>query len=441
MMNAFAISIFFSYVVLCCFFVYYCIYSYPDDSEIARFVQVNMPTMLWSRLQHIFGTKFTLVAKHVSDRLLVLAYFVIVGGCWSIVFGRLYPWLLFDCPDLSNVHGIIGVIVFGACFSAWAVANTSRPGKISVRNFRRYDHYPYDHLLFQSDIRCETTKLIKIPRSKFDRIKYDCLIPRYDHYCGWTHNTYGEENYRWFIMFLSQHVIMCYYGTYVSYLLFTHEIKTKRLMELTFFDRLTGEKIKANRAIIFQYLFARRMLEVSLMIVMPIMALALSCFLGYHVYITSIGQTTNENSKWADVKRWYKQQQKLSRSMVAKNNNTTDNAGSSSSAPSTTDQMRQEQPISSKEREIIDPGPVPKNIYSRGFFENWKEVFFPLSLRNDSYSRGGYTKEFPSNKEQNIISSQNGEGPTRRNNSENDQLQFATNTTKTNNRCSKPKDV
>ena len=35
----------------------------------------------------------------------------------------------------------------------------------------------------------------------------------------------------------------------------------------------------------------------------------------------------------------------------------------------------------------FDPGPMPKNIYNRGFVENWGEVFFPRSLRKDAIER------------------------------------------------------
>jgi len=392
-LNIFAVTALLFYVVLCLFIVYYCILSYPNDSEIARCVQVTIPKAIWSRLQRAFGEKATKVARRISDRALVLAYFVIVGGCWSIVVGRLYPWL-FESPGVSNLHGILGVFFFFACFSSWAAANASHPGNITSRSFRRYDHYPYDHLLFQSNIRCETTRLLKIPRSKFDRIKYNGIIPRYDHFCGWTHNTYGEENYRWFILFLSQLVIMCFYGTYITYRLFSEEMTTKRLMELTFFDRLSGETIPADYYILFQYVFARRPLEVSFMILTFVMGIALSCFLGYHVYITSVGQTTNENSKWADIKRWYKKQQQLYRIAVregktgtklsSKRDNINEDNGTDTA-------ICNEQ--SSKEQEPVDPGPIPKNIYDRGFVENWKDVFFPLSLRKDIYSRGGFTKE------------------------------------------------
>ena len=43
--------------------------------------------------------------------------------------------------------------------------------------------------------------------------------------------------------------------------------------------------------------------------------------------------------------------------------------------------------------EYSDPGPVPQNIYDRGFVENWKEVLFPISLRKEAYAMGGYSRQ------------------------------------------------
>lgn len=82
---------------------------------------------------------------------------------------------------------------------------------------------------------------------------------------------------------------MCFYGSYVAMLLFQDEIRAKMLFELTFFDRLTGETVKSSYTIVFQYLFARQPLECSVLCIMFVMGIALTCFLGYHV------STRNEN--------------------------------------------------------------------------------------------------------------------------------------------------
>ena len=76
---------------------------------------------------------------------------------------------------------------------------------------------------------------------------------------------------------------MCFYGSYVTAVLFWDEISTKKLFEITFFDRATGETIHSNYFIVGQYLFARRTLECCVLVVMFVMGIALSGFLGYHV--------------------------------------------------------------------------------------------------------------------------------------------------------------
>ncbi|KAG7339919.1 DHHC palmitoyltransferase [Nitzschia inconspicua] len=414
------------YVGLCCAIMYFCLLADPYENRLAMLLQVTLPQKVWNRMLSIFGKDRMNIVQHMLDRSLVLVYFIVVGGSWSVVFWYLYPWLLFESStNVSNVHAYLGVIVFLACFVTWGIANASHPGKITASNFVRYDHYPYDSLLFLPHKRCDTTHLPKIPRSKFDRIKYHCIVPRYDHFCGWTYNTYGEENYRWFLLFLLQHVAMCAYGTYVAYRLFHDEIQQKRLYQLTFFDRVSGETVPSSHIIVLQYMFARRPLECSVLCIMAVMGIALACFFGYHIYLTSVGQTTNENGKWADIRDWYKRQRrkyqqavkegKVSTAATTKTTTTSpDSTGASSieappiirndddvdvtCTPGQQQQKQQQQPMSSstiidtENLDLIDPGPVPKNKYDRGWMENWREVIFPLSLRKDAASLGGYTK-------------------------------------------------
>jgi hypothetical protein len=126
-----------------------------------------------------------------------------------------------------------------------------------------------------------------------------------------------------------------------------------------------------------------------------------------------VGQTTNENSKWTDVRDWYRRQQKTykqalreGRVQPKKTVNHTTNHQTTVETPVVTDDadvtctpgmsstsLSLNKDIDNDDNAVdLDPGPIPKNRYDRGLFENWKEVFFPISLRKEAVSLGGYTK-------------------------------------------------
>lgn len=91
---------------------------------------------------------------------------------------------------------------------------------------------------------------------------------------------------------------MCVYGTIVVYYLFRGEVRDQNLYDVTFFDRVSGLEFKATNWIVFQFLFHQYLYEAGVFAVMAVMSIALAGFFGYHVYITSIGMTTNESFKW-----------------------------------------------------------------------------------------------------------------------------------------------
>lgn len=397
------IAILVLYAIFCGLVMYFCAIADPNLSPIASFVQVEVPDKLWNAMGKIVGRKQMNILQSVLDLFLVFVYLFVVIGSWTVVFWYIYPWID-ESTYVGNYHKYVGYVLFLACFSSWRVANTSKPGIITPRSLPRYDHYPYDNLMFLPNRRCDTTNLIRIPRSKFDRMKYKQNVPRYDHFCGWVYNTIGAENYRWFLLFLFIHVLMCVYGSAVCTLLFWGEIKEKQLLEITFFDRTTGEHVHANWFIIIQYLFSRNTLEFAILLVMFVMGIALGGFLGYHIYITSYNRTTNEDGKWSDIRKWYKKEQKKFQEAVKKGLVKKDSSFSSNSATSTEAPELKDGDVSCtgggsglKEGggghpEFFDPGPMPKNIYDKGFIENWKEVIFPISLRKEALEMGGYSR-------------------------------------------------
>jgi hypothetical protein len=133
---------------------------------------------------------------------------------------------------------------------------------------------------------------------------------------------------------------------------------------------------------------------------MVVMAVALILFLSYHIYLTSLGMTTNESFKWGDVRRWHKSEMQRYNAAIKKGQSgvsldtrkaqpivgdgdvTCTPGASSGSVPDATEQTDT----------VQDPGPFPKNIYDHGFVENWKEVIFPRSLRKTVSTSNGRLK-------------------------------------------------
>jgi palmitoyltransferase ZDHHC4 len=416
------------YILIVCVALYVYVFADPEESRIARYCTQTLPAQSWRLLEWCLGegsdngdakdgeltvnekdgtkkdlsgssqstitTKFkrkrsTQILSAIEfflDRALMLVYCAIVLGAWSIVFYYIYPWIQ-QQDYVSRYHQYVGYVLFVACLGSWRLASRTSPGLITKATLTQYNHYPYDHIMYEPGLVCRTRHIPRLARSKFDRHFYGENVARFDHYCGWVYNTIGQENYRFFLLFLAVHVLMCIYGSYVIGLLFYGEILQHNLLRITFFDRYTGEEIKATKYIVFQYLFHKYLLEAAVWVIATVMGVALALFLAYHAWLTSRGLTTNESYKWSQVLQWYKRalreyndavQQGLIPVKHVNAPTTTTHEANHTSNPVDAGASKSD----SADADVIQhPGPPPVNIYNRGLVENWKEIVFPLSLR------------------------------------------------------------
>jgi palmitoyltransferase ZDHHC4 len=380
------------YVAFLVAVLWFCVFADPNDSPTAQFLTATLPRKLWTGLERVLGPKSLTVVAFFVDRILLVVYCTIVFGSWSIIFAYIYPWI--DRQEyLGRFHKFLGALVFGACVASWWHAHKSSPGIITAKSIARYDHFPYDHLMYEANVTCRTRNIPRLARSKFDRFLYDDNVARFDHFCGWIYNTVGEENYRWFLLFLLVHAGMCLYGTYCVGCLFYGEILATNLLHATFFDSSTGEEIGASRYIIFQYMFSRHLAEAAVLLIMLVMSVALGLFLLYHCWLTSRNLTTNESYKYDQIMRWYKRELRRYKDAVKNGQGTAQNGTSQPVVPdgdvtctssSSTSNPGEQHHDKNDDETIAHPGPRPVNLYNRGMIENWKEVLFPLSLRNGS---------------------------------------------------------
>lgn len=375
------------------FLAYYCLFADPDTSTVADVMTRRLPNYVEAMVVQLLGKKGLDKVSSFAEYFLQILYLALVLGSWSIMFAYGYPWVT-QSKHVSNYHMVIGIFVFAMCMASWWYASNVSPGFITARTLAKFDHFPYDNLLFVPGRKCPTVGIPRLARSKFDRVSR-VHVARFDHFCGWLNNPIGEENYRFFLLFLLVHVCMCCYGTVVCVWLFLGEIIDHKLLEVTFFHSATGDEFKADWFVISQYLFHRRSCMAGVLILMGCMTVILGAFLGYHVWITTRGMTTNEAVKWGQVKKWHKKElrrynQALKAGLVSVNKSTTpesfmvvtDGDIGCTGGPATNSK---EEPDGSSP--IMDPGPMPKNIYNNGLVENWKEVIFPRSLRKDAQER------------------------------------------------------
>jgi len=189
---------------------------------------------------------------------------------------------------------------------------------------------------------------------------------------------------------------MCIYGSIVTFRLFQGEIIEKDLFNATFFDATTGKEYKADRAIIFHYLVARHFSIASVLGLMFLMGLVLTLFLGFHLYISAKGMTTNEFYKWRHVKKFFKREQAKARKAREEAGTQNFHEQSAYGSEKVLDfqdgdvgcagPMKSDN-IISKDDNIMSLGEIPINIYNQGIVENFKEIIFPRSLRKDALNR------------------------------------------------------
>ncbi|KAL7538588.1 hypothetical protein ACHAWF_006140 [Thalassiosira exigua] len=296
-----------AFILFFAFCSYACIFADPDTSDVGRLCTRTIPSTLLRWLEQALGRKRVSHLSKLWDHAFQIFYLFVVLGSWSIVFFYGYPEIE-KSTYVHSYHRYAGYVVFVLCMGSWHCACNVGPGYITARTIPLFDHYEYDNVLFTNKL-CPTLKIRKLARSKYDRVTKR-HVPRFDHYCGWLNRAVGERNYRWFLLFLTIHVLMCGYGTWAMASTLYGVILEKNLLNATFFNAITGAEVEADYIIIFHYIFAKYFPICGVLLLMSVMSVMLGIFWAFHVYITSLNMTTNEFFKWRSVKKWHKRERR-----------------------------------------------------------------------------------------------------------------------------------
>jgi len=98
---------------------------------------------------------------------------------------------------------------------------------------------------------------------------------------------------------------MLWYGVVLTVLIFKSEAATLNLKYAAFYDN-RGRPLRTSYVIVVQYLIQEHNMLAALLLLMFVMALIVSGFLCFHIYLISRGMTTNEFYKWNEIQKRHK---------------------------------------------------------------------------------------------------------------------------------------
>ncbi|XP_073983254.1 palmitoyltransferase app isoform X1 [Rhodnius prolixus] len=225
-------------------------------------------------------------------------FFVTVG----LIVGTCSLFFAFDCPFLAiritPAIPIVGAVLFIFVMSSLLRTSFSDPGvipratpdeaayiekQIEVPNSTNSTTYRPPPRTKEITVRgqtvklkyCFTCKIFRPPRASHCSLCDNC-VERFDHHCPWVGNCVGKRNYRYFYMFIVSLAFLC---VFILAGAVTH------LILLTKDDRLFFEAVKESPASVIVAL-------VCFFSVWSVLGLA-----GFHTYLTTSNQTTNEDIK------------------------------------------------------------------------------------------------------------------------------------------------
>ena len=310
-LTTFFLFVYLSVLLLVAFCFFFADTSGPGlMGDCSRILLVKLPTMMTRFITTMFGEKVYLYLLgwwdyffNERNPLFQLTYLLILDGAYI-------AWLLKGQPLLpvlyvKSYHSYIAFIGVLICHGSFIAACNIGPGSINSSNLTCYRHVPFDDILFSDGKLCSTCQIPKPARSKHCSMCNMC-VPIADHHCVWLNQCVGEENYRYFLLFLFVHFLFFAYATVVTFLVVYSEVVEKDLMNAVFINPGTRKEFRATSYMVFMYLVSQKGYLMGICILALVMMCAILGFFIYHLILVGYGMTTNETVKWGSLQKFHK---------------------------------------------------------------------------------------------------------------------------------------
>ena len=288
------------------------------DNTSGHQIKKRDPTLVmiqkYSRM--ILGNKITEFLIGILDYIIfkpnplvqIFYLLIAVGGFYiyvTVAFVKFVPG-----PYCHWWHKITGSILMFICYYSFYMASVTDPGVIKtkqqVKQAKRL--YKYDEVMYIKENECVTCKFEKPARSKHCSV-CDVCVEKFDHHCIWINNCVGRRNYKWFLLFLFLHIIICFYGGIFGLLIFYGQMELKNMQGMEFINLETRERIKPTFWLHFKYFFLNEEKHFGIVVtICLVMAIVLVFFFRYHLNLARSNMTTNEEYKHAEMSHKFKWQ-------------------------------------------------------------------------------------------------------------------------------------